>query len=66
MRKLAASYATQVGQSEARVLQVMDFAGPTVFRKNYVAWVPPLKVPCVLPGGPYFPARVRDISSESD
>ena len=41
MRKLAASYASQVGQSEARLLQIMDFAGPTIFRKNYVAWVPP-------------------------
>ena len=56
MRKLAASYAARVGQPESRVLSVMGFSSRKVFRKNYVAWVPPLLVPCVLPGGPHVPA----------
>ena len=56
MRKLAASYAARVGQPESRVLSVMGFSSGKVFRKNYVAWVPPLLVPCVLPGGSYVPS----------
>ena len=56
MRKLAASYAARVGQQESQVLSVMGFSSPKVFRKNYVAWVPPLLVSCVLPGGTHITA----------
>ena len=62
MRKLSASYALQVGQNEDKVVRVMGFASSKIFRKNYVSWVPPLTVPCVLPGGPFFPQGVVDLS----
>ena len=54
MRKLSASYASLVGQAEMSVHKVMGFSSLKIFRKNYVAWVPPLLVSCVLPGGTFL------------
>ena len=64
MRKLSASYASLVGQAEISVRKVMGFSSLKIFRKNYVAWVPPLLVSCVLPGGSFL-AR-NDQCSDSD
>ena len=33
-----------------------------LFRMTYVAWVPPLSVPCMLPMGPFLARMVRDVS----
>ena len=65
MRKLAASYSSLVGQDEEEVVRVMGFSSCRIFRKNYVAHVPPLLVPCVLPGGPFL-ARTTHSMSDSD
>ena len=54
-RKFAASYASQVGQDEEFVRKVMGFSDVSIFRKNYVAPVPFLKMHCVLPGGTFIP-----------
>ena len=54
MRKLAASYAHLVGQDEDTVKD-MGFSSVSTLRKHYVGDVPPLRLPCVLPGGPFFP-----------
>ena len=62
MRKLSASYASLVGQAEKKVIKVMGFSSVTIFRKNYVAWVPPLQVSCVLPGGTFLARKVHDLS----
>ena len=64
MRKLSASYASLVGQAELSVHKVMGFSSLKIFRKNYVAWVPPLLVSCVLPGGPFLARNARELSSE--
>ena len=55
MRKLAASYAVWAGQDEQIILSCMGFSSGKIFRKNYVAEVPPLRVACVLPGGSFIP-----------
>ena len=55
VRKLAASYSLKFGQDVKFVLRVMGFSSDVIFRKNYVADVPELLFPCVLPGGPVFP-----------
>ena len=55
MRKLAASLSHSVGQDEDTVRINMGFSSVTILRKNYVAKVPPLRVACVLPGGPFIP-----------
>ena len=65
MRKFGASYSSFVGQREDTVVRVMGFSSKSIFRKNYVAWVPPLTVPCVLPGGPFL-ARKDHSLSDSD
>ena len=62
MRKLAASYSSLLGQDEDTVLRVMGFSSRSVFRKNYVAWVPPLTVPCMLPGGPFLARKDHNVS----
>ena len=62
MRKFAASYASLVGQDEEYVWRVMGFSSLKIFRKNYVSPVPPLVVPCVLPGGPYLARRDHSMS----
>ncbi|CAL4063514.1 unnamed protein product, partial [Meganyctiphanes norvegica] len=62
MRKLSASYADQVGQEETRVMRIMGFSSLSILRKNYVAWVPPLQVPCVLPGGTFLPQTDHQMS----
>ena len=62
MRKFAASYSSMVGQDEETVVRVMGFSSNRILRKNYVAPVPPLKVPCVLPGGPFLARRDHDLS----
>ena len=62
MRKLAASYAHLVGQDEDTVKDNMGFSSVSTLRKHYVD-VPPLRLPCVLPGGPFFP---EPSSSDSD
>ena len=66
MRKLAASYARQVGHEEGLVQRLMGFSSPTILRKNYLANVPPLVRPCVLPGGSFIPSHPHDISSDDD
>ena len=65
MRKFAASYSSMVGQDEEEVVRVMGFSSNRILRKNYVAQVPPLLVPCVLPGGPFL-ARKDHTLSDSD
>ena len=62
MRKLAASYSSFLGQDEDAVLRAMGFSSSYVFRKNYVAWVPPLTVPCMLPGGSFLARRDHNVS----
>lgn len=62
MRKFSASYASLVGQAELNVRKVMGFSSLKIFRKNYVAWVPPLLVSCVLPGGPFLARNIHDLS----
>ena len=62
MRKFAASYSSMVGQDEECVVCVMGFASNKILRKNYVAQVPPLMVPCVLPGGPFLARRDHALS----
>ena len=62
MRKFAASYSSMVGQDEETVVRVMGFSSNRILRKNYVAPVPPLRVPCVLPGGPFLARRDHDLS----
>ena len=64
-RKFAGSYAIQMGQKRKTVIKVMGFASYTVLKKNYVAKVPPLSIPCSLPGGPLFP-RAEPNVSDSD
>ena len=61
MRKLSASYASLVGQAESSVHKVMGFSSLKIFRKNYVAWVPPLLVSCVLPGGSFIADNGLDL-----
>ena len=65
MRKFSASYASLVGQAELCVQKVMGFSSLKIFRKNYVAWVPPLLVTCVLPGGTFL-AGNGHVTSDSD
>ena len=55
VKKLSASLAYQVGQDEIRVKQVMGFSSLSILRKNYVAYVRPLDIQCVLPGGTFTP-----------
>ena len=62
MRKLAASYSSLLGQDEDLVVRVMGFSSKFIFRKNYVARVPPLTVPCMLPGGPFLARRHHNLS----
>ena len=38
----------------------MGFSSTKILLKNYVAWVPPLDVHCVLPGGTFDPTEVND------
>ena len=67
MRKLAATYAIQVGQSEQVVRVKLGFSTTRIMRKNYVAEAPPLREACVLPGGSFVPSRVHELSdSDSD
>ena len=62
MRKLAASYAIQVGQEEQQVKIKLGFSDVRILRKNYVAQAPPLKEACVLPGGIFIPNRGLEFS----
>ena len=62
MRKFAASYSSLVGQDEETVVRVMGFSSTKILRKNYVAPVPPLGIPCVLPGGPFLARKDHDLS----
>ena len=67
MRKLAATYEIQVGQSEEVVRVKPGFSLVTIMRKSYVAEAPPLRETCVLPGGAFFPDRSHELSdSDSD
>ena len=65
MRKFSAAYSVQLGQSKATIIKVMGFSSDTILKKNYVAKVPPLTVPCSLPGGSHFP-RPDHLLSDSD
>ena len=62
MRKLAASHSRLVGINEEKIKKFMGFSSLTILRKNYIASVPPLKVACVLPGGPFIPAPNNQLS----
>ena len=64
-RKFSAAYSVQLGQKKANIIKVMGFSSGTILKKNYVAKVPPLTVPCALPGGPHLPRPVH-VLSESD
>ena len=64
-RKFSAAYSVQLGQKKATIIKVMGFSSYTILKKNYVAKVSPLTVPCALPGGSHFP-RPDHIMSESD
>ena len=55
MRKLCASYMIQVGSDMAQLRKRLGSKSDKVLCKNYIAEVPPLKVACVLPGGPFVP-----------
>merc|ERR1739842_135324 len=50
-RKYSASYSIQLNQKKADIVKVMGSSSFTILKKNYVAEVPPLTVPCALPGG---------------
>ena len=63
MRKLGASYSSFLGQDEDAVVCVMGFSSKRIFKKNYVAWVPPLHVPCMLPGGPFLARKDHELST---
>ena len=65
MRKLSASHSRNVGHDENLIQRVMGFSSLSILRKNYIAAVPPLRIACVLPGGPFFP-KVDNVLSESD
>ena len=65
MRKFSAAYSVQLGQKKVTIIKVMGFSSDTILKKNYVAKVPPLTVPCALPGGSHFP-RPDHVMSESD
>ena len=62
MRKLAATYAIQVGQEEQVVKVKLGFSDVRILRKNYIAQAPPLKEACVLPGGSFIPNRDHELS----
>ena len=66
LRKLGASYSSFLGMDEDDVIKVMGFSSKSIFRKNYVAWVPPLTVPCMLPGGPFLNRRDHDVSASEE
>lgn len=66
MRKFAASYSLHLGHPPESVWKKMGFSSLSILKKNYLAQsVPPLLMPCVLPGGTHIPPRVEDLS-ESD
>ena len=65
-RKFAGSYSAQAGHDMQRVRKVMGFSSLTILKKNYIANVPPLIMPCVLPGGSFAPLRERDFSSSDE
>ena len=60
VRKLSASYSIQVGQDIEALRKTMGFSSTKILLKNYVAWVPPLDVHCVLPCGTFDPTEVND------
>ena len=64
-RKYSGAYSVQLDQKKETIVKVMGFSSYTILKKNYVAKVPPLTVPCALPGGPHFP-RPEHLMSESD
>ena len=66
MRKFAASYSHKVGQDEETVRVAMGFSSVSILRKCYIADVPPLRHPCVLPGGSFSPVLHVISSSDSD
>ena len=65
VRKFAASYSREADQDEETVRVAMGFSSVSILRKNYQASVPPLRFPCVLPGGSFSPV-VHAISSSDD
>ena len=66
MRKFAASYSLHLGHDTEVVRKKMGFSSLSILKKNYLGpSVPPLLMPCVLPGGSHIPPRVDDLS-ESD
>ena len=60
--ELAATYAIKVGQPEEMVRVKLGFSALRIMKKNYVADAPPLRVACVLPGGPFIPDRSHELS----
>ena len=64
-RKYSGAYSVQLNQKKENIVKVMGFSSFTILKKNYVAEVPPLTVPCALPGGSHFP-RPQHTISDSD
>ena len=60
VKKLSASYGLQVGQDIEKLRKTMGFSKVRIMFKNYVAWVPPLEMHCVLPGGTFDPTEDND------
>ena len=61
-RKYSGAYSVKLNQKIPDIVKVMGFSSFTILKKNYVAEVPPLTVPCALPGGSHFPMPQHTIS----
>ena len=61
-RKFGASLSVILDHDTKKVFDVMGFSpASSIFRKNYVGSVPPLKTPCVLPGGSFSPTPAPSV-----
>ena len=54
-RKFGGSYSLEMGTEIKTIIKVMGFSSPSILKKNYSGSVPPLTIPCSLPGGIYVP-----------
>ena len=61
-RKYSGSYSVKLNHKEADIVKVMGSSSFTILKKNYVAEVPPLTVPCALPGGSHIPIPQHTLS----
>ena len=62
MRKLAATYAIQVGKEEQQVKIKVRFSDVRILRKYYVTQALPLEEAYVVPGEIFIPNRGHDFS----